>query len=87
MRDLEKPIHDEVNAFAQSLEMGLFGTAENMQEAIKYAYMGIESLKDQSDKIGAYTALHVVLNTVGQELRKLTGDNLTTGQDVDGGVI
>ena len=74
----------EVNAFAQSLEMGLFGTAENMQEAIKYAYMGIESLKDQSDKIGAYTALHVVLNTVGQELRKLTGDKLTTGQDVGG---
>lgn len=70
MNDL-KP---EVLNFAQSLEVGLFGTAENMQEAIKYAYMGIESL-DQADKIGAYTALHVVLNTVALELRRLAGDH------------
>lgn len=65
--------NDVIN-FAQSLEVGLFGVAENMQEAIKYAYMGIESL-DQADKIGAYTALHVVLNTVALELRRLAGDH------------
>ena len=65
--------NDVIN-FAQSLEVGLFGTAENMQEALKYAYMGIESL-NQADKIGAYTALHVVLNTVALELRRLAGDH------------
>jgi hypothetical protein len=69
-----KDLNNEVINFAKSIETGLFATAENMQEAIKYAYMGIESL-DQTDKIGAYTALHVVLNTVALELRRLAGDN------------
>ena len=77
MKDLTKEVVPAMDliTFADSLEMDLFGTAENMQEAIKYAYMGIESLQDQADKIGAYTALHVVLNTVALELRRLAGDH------------
>jgi len=67
-------IKPEVLDFAKSIETGLFGTAENMHEAIKYAYMGIESL-GQADRIGAYTVLHVVLNTVALELRRLAGDH------------
>jgi len=65
---------NEVIDFAKSIETNLFGTAENMHEAIKYAYMGIDSLK-QEDRIGAYTVLHVVLNTVALELRRLAGDD------------
>ena len=80
-----KDLTNEVTVFAKSLEVGLFGTAENMEEAIKYAYMGIESLKDQADKIGAYTALHVVLNTVALELRRLAGDATTNELTMLGG--
>ena len=61
----------QVHQFAKDIEHGMFATAENLQEAIKYAYMGIETLKPE-EKAGAYTALHVVLNTVAQELRRLT---------------
>ena len=79
-----KDLNNEVINFAKSIETGLFATAENMQEAIKYAYMGIETL-DQADKIGAYTALHVVLNTVALELRRLAGDSDTELTMLGGG--
>lgn len=60
----------DINDFAASIEVKLFATAENMQEAIKYAYNLIETLPPEL-KAGAYTGLHVVLNTVAQELRAL----------------
>lgn len=60
----------DINDFATGIEMDLFGRAKNMQEAIKYAYNLIETLPPEF-KEGAYTGLHVVLNTVAQELRTL----------------
>lgn len=64
----------DINDFAASLELNLFGSAKNMQEAMKYAYNLIETLP-QEYKAGAYTGLHVVLNTVAQELRVLARED------------
>lgn len=61
----------EVYVFAEGIEHKMFGTAESLHDAINYAYAGIETLQPDQ-KIGAYTALHVLLNTVAQELRRLT---------------
>lgn len=66
-------LNTELIQFAKNITVPLFGTSENLQEAINYAYAAIESLK-QEDRIGAYTVLHVVLNTVALEMRRLAGD-------------
>ncbi len=61
----------EVHKFAKGMESNLFATADNLHEAIKYTYNLIETLPPEY-KAGAYTGLHVMLNTVAQELRRLT---------------
>jgi len=61
----------EVHKFAKGIESGLFATAANLDEAIKYTYNLIETLPPEY-KAGAYTGLHVMLNTVARELRVLT---------------
>jgi hypothetical protein len=45
-----------------------------MGEAIKYAYNLIETLP-QEFRAGAYTGLHVVLNTVAADLKRLTKES------------
>ena len=61
----------EVYAFAEGIEHKMFGKAESLHDAINYTYSVIETLP-QEQRIGAYTVLHVMLNTVAQELRRLT---------------
>ena len=61
----------EVHKFAKGIESDMFATADNLHEAISYTYNLIETLP-QEYKAGAYTGLHVILNTVAQELRRLT---------------
>lgn len=64
----------DINDFADSLRVGLFAECANMGEAMKYAYNLIETLP-QEFKAGAYTGLHVVLNTVAADLKRLTKES------------
>ena len=63
-------LQDQVTHLAKSIEVPLFGARESLQEAINYAYTLIESLTPEQ-RVGAYTVLHVVLNTVALEMRRL----------------
>lgn len=63
-------LQDQVLHLAKSIEVPLFGVRDNLQDAINYAYSLIESLTPEQ-KVGAYTVLHVVLNTVALELRRV----------------
>ncbi len=65
---------NEVTAFAKSLEVGLFATRETIEEAYEYA-MTITNALPPQERPAVITALHVVLNTVALELRRLAGDD------------
>lgn len=67
---LDKAVID----YANGLYMGMFAEAENTTDAITYAYNLIETLPPEY-KAGAYTGLHVLLNTVAQELRRLVRED------------
>ena len=54
---------------AQELRQNIFSKRKNIQEAYDYAGSLIESM-NSSDRIAALTALHVVLNTVADEIER-----------------
>ncbi len=60
-----------IQKFSDSLKNGLFSSRDTTTEAIKYAYELIETLKIE-DRFVAYTALHVVLNSVSEDIIKLS---------------
>jgi len=62
----------DTQELAQSLKHGLFSNRDTVGKAIEYAYQVIESL-DGRDRILAFTALHVVLNTIAIELEQMKG--------------
>jgi len=62
---------ENIKAFSGSLKHGLFSSRESTQEAIEYAYNIIDTLK-AADRPVAYTTLHVVLNSISEELNKLS---------------
>jgi hypothetical protein len=76
-------LRDQVEELVRSMEVPLFGTRDNLRDAIQYAYMVIESLTPDQ-RAGAYTVLHVVLNSVAQELRRLVEIDKQSEEDVDG---
>lgn len=59
-----------IQKFADTLKNGLFSSRDTTSGAIKYAYELIETLKIE-DRFVAYTALHVVLNSVSEDIIKL----------------
>jgi len=59
----------ELNTYAQSLRDGLFADRENFSAALSTAYGLIATLPKQ-DHITAFTALHIVLNTIANDLTK-----------------
>jgi hypothetical protein len=59
-----------IQGFSNSLTHGLFASRESTKEAINYAYDLIDTL-DVKDRSVAYTSLHVVLNSVSDELNRL----------------
>ena len=61
----------ELNTLATGLQHSLFATRDTIQDAFNYAYTIIEALPSDQ-KAGAYTALHVVVNTIAEEVKRLT---------------
>lgn len=49
---------------------GLFADRDTVEEAIEYAYKIFERIQDPHERIAAMTAMHVVLNTVINEVEK-----------------
>ena len=54
---------------AQKLRKNMFSKRETIREAYDYAGSLIENM-NSSDRIAALTALHVVLNTVADEIER-----------------
>ena len=61
----------ELNTLATGLQHSLFATRDTIQDAFNYAYTIIEALPTEH-KGGMYTALHVVVNTIAEEVKRLT---------------
>jgi hypothetical protein len=59
----------DIPTFANSLRVGLFADRATTSEAIWYAYDLIDALPPEH-RAPAFTALHVVLNTIARELTK-----------------
>jgi hypothetical protein len=64
---------NQLNELATGLQHGLFASRETIQDAFKYAYEMIETLPAEY-KAGAYTTLHVVVNTIAEEVKRITGE-------------
>lgn len=76
-------LRDQVENLITGMEVPLFGVRDNLSDAIHYAYSVIEALPPE-DRAGAYTVLHVVLNSVALELRRLVDADKLGEEDVDG---
>lgn len=60
-----------IREFSNSMKSGIFATKKSPKEAIDFANDVIDCLA-LSDRTYAYTALHVVLNSVAAELDRLS---------------
>ena len=60
----------ELEEFSKSLKHGLFAERPTMKEAMDFAYEIIETL-DVKDRSAAFTALHVVMNTISNDIIKV----------------
>lgn len=76
-------LRDQVETLITGMEVPLFGVRDNLSDAIHYAYSVIEALPPE-DRAGAYTVMHVVLNSVALELRRLVDADKLGEEDVDG---
>jgi cation transport regulator ChaB len=54
---------------AESITHGLFADRKTLREAFDYSYGLAESMK--GDSLLVFTAIHVLLNTVANEIKKL----------------
>ena len=59
-----------INDYLKSLKHGLFCSRENAKEAMEYSYSLIETLP-MKYRIVAFTALHVSLNSVSDDIQKI----------------
>lgn len=62
---------NKLNDLATGIQSSFFATSETVEDAFRYAYATIDALPSES-KAGAYTALHVVVNTIAEEIKRLT---------------
>ena len=62
------------------MQSGLFATKDSIPEAIQYAYDVIDS--GGSNKAAMYTVVHVLMNTIAEEIRHITmlGVGIETNQ-------
>ena len=66
-------MNKEIQTLASGLYSPLFATRDSIKEAILYAY---DIAKASENPAAVTTALHVVLNTIAQELERI---NTTKG--------
>jgi hypothetical protein len=67
-------MNKEIQSLASGLYSPLFATKESIKESISYAY---DIAKASDNPAAITTALHVVLNTIAQELERI---NTTEGE-------
>ena len=67
-------MNKEIQSLASGLYSPLFATKESIKESISYAY---DIAKASDNPAAVTTALHVVLNTIAQELERI---NTTEGE-------
>lgn len=67
MTDKLNTLHETVSNWQTSF----FGTRDTLPEAFKYAYDVINAMP-KGAQASAYTALHVVVNTMAEEVKRLT---------------
>lgn len=60
---------EDLKAIADRLSCRLFTSRDNLEDGFEYAYALIERISNGGDKAAAYTALHVLLNTISFEIR------------------
>jgi hypothetical protein len=68
-------MHQEIQTLASGLYSPLFATRNTIKEAVTYAY---DIAKASDNPAAITTALHVVLNTIAQELERIN-TNTTEG--------
>ena len=68
-------LHKDIQTLASGLYSPLFATKESIRESISYAY---DIAKGSDNPAAITTALHVVLNTIAQELERIN-TNTTEG--------
>ena len=61
-------MNKEIQSLASGLYSPLFATKESIKESISYAY---DIAKASDNPAAVTTALHVVLNTIAQELERI----------------
>lgn len=61
-------MNDKLNDLATGLRSSLFASRDSIEDAFKYAYDMIETIPNEH-KSAAYTALHVVVNTIALEIQ------------------
>lgn len=59
--------HPDLKTYADSLRYNLFATHSDYPAALRYAY-GLIATLPKKDHIAAFTALHVVLNSIANDL-------------------
>lgn len=63
-------MNEKLEEMSKELYMGLFADRKTLAEAQDYAIKVINSFP-ASERIAAYTALHVVLNTISRLLKEM----------------
>lgn len=64
----------DLEGFAASLKHGMFGSRDTVAEAFEYAYEVLKAL-DPKLHIYAFTALHVVVNSISDELLRISDEH------------
>jgi hypothetical protein len=64
-------MNKELNELATNLQSPLFATRDTIEDAFHFAHTVIEAIPP-SDRGAAYTALYVVVNTIAEEVKRLT---------------
>jgi len=62
-------MNEQIKEFLKSLKSDMFASRESTKEAIDYAHQLIESITPK-DRIAAYTAIYVLLNSLSDEIMK-----------------
>jgi hypothetical protein len=57
-----------MNVDLNKYRAGLFADRETVDEAMEYAYAVLNKIQDAHERLAAMTAMHVVLNTVINEV-------------------
>lgn len=62
-------MNQHINKLAASLRSGFFSSRDTVEDAFAYAYDVIDAMPSES-RAAAYTALHVMVNTIANEMLK-----------------